>query len=365
MIKKRFFLCFLSIFIISAFFSQERKSAGNSSQKTANPKTVPQDLPPKDKKNLLNVKYPQIKDLTPKDELYKEYSRIVEQNYKLIKNLKSPELIFFVYTVKDKKMTLLELAARCNIPYDAIASLNGIEFSAESISGKSLLLPTAPGIFIKREDDDEARNSLEILLHEKYFNSGLERETITCKIDYFNSDQSDFSDAKAFSNTDDSKNARQKEFVFLVNERFSPTIRAYFLDSGLRLPLDKDSYYVSSAFGRRKNPFSGEWKDHNGIDLAADEGTPVYAIKDGYVAYAIKNDPTFGNYVILTHDKGAMTSVYAHLSKICFEQYEYIKKGDIIGFVGQTGMATGPHLHFEIRKGGIPLNPEAELKLQQ
>ena len=59
-----------------------------------------------------------------------------------------------------------------------------------------------------------------------------------------------------------------------------------------------------------------------------------------------------------------MTSVYAHLSKICFEQYEYIQKGDIIGFVGQTGMATGPHLHFEIRKGNIPLNPENQLNLQ-
>ena len=347
MIKKRFLLIFLSSFILSSSFSQS---------KNPGPKTVPQDVPQNEtKKNLLNSKYPEIKDLTPKDELYKEYSRIVEQNYKLIKNLKTPELLFFKYTVKDKKMTLLELAARCNIHYDAIATLNGIEFSAESIGGKTLLLPTAPGIFISQ---DEAKNSQEILLHEKYFNSAIERETISCKVDklYFSDNQG--------TNNSSEKTANQKEFVFIINERFSPTQRAYFLDSGLRLPLNKDSYYVSSTFGKRKNPFSGEWKAHNGIDLAAEEGTPVYAIKDGYVAYAIKNDPTFGNYVILTHDKGAMTSVYAHLSKICFEQYEYIKKGDIIGFVGQTGMATGPHLHFEIRKGNVPLNPENQLNLQ-
>lgn len=345
MIKKIFLLFFLSFFFITSFFSQNYNSR---------PKTIPQDLPQKESKKLMLSKYPEIKELTLKDELYKEFSRIVEQNYRLIKNLKKPELIFFKYTVNNKKQSLLELAARFNIPYDTIATLNGIEFSTEDIFGETLLIPTAPGIFISKEDKDEERNSLEILLHEKYYNSEIERETIPCKIDY----------TEVYTEKTDKK-AEQKEFVFLVNERFSPTQRAYFLDSGLRLPLNKDTYRISSAFGKRKNPFSGEWKDHNGIDLAAAEGTPVYAIKDGYVAYAIKDDPTFGNYVILTHDKGAMTSVYAHLSKICFEQYEYIKKGDIIGFVGQTGMATGPHLHFEIRKGGIPLNPEDKLKLQQ
>jgi len=305
--KKRFFLIFLSsLFLLEFIFPQK-------------------------------VNYPQIKNLNSKDNLFKEYSYIVAQNYKLIANLKNPELIFFTYKVADSKLTLLELAARCNIPYDTIATINELEFSTEKLFGKTLILPTAPGLFIKRDKTD---NSLEILLQEKYFNSENDRDTIDCKIE-------------------------DKNFIFIINQRFSPTQRAYFLDSGLRLPLNKDSYWVSSSFGKRKNPFSGEWKDHNGIDLAADEGTPVYAIKDGYVANVIKDDSVFGNYIILTHDKGSMTSVYAHLSKFIVEQYEYIQKGDIIGYVGQTGMATGPHLHFEIRQGGRPLDPETKLKLQK
>lgn len=60
---------------------------------------------------------------------------------------------------------------------------------------------------------------------------------------------------------------------------------------------------------------------------------------------------------------GKMTSVYAHLSQICIEQYENVRKGDIIGYVGDTGMATGPHLHFEIRQGGVALDPRTKLRL--
>ena len=152
-------------------------------------------------------------------------------------------------------------------------------------------------------------------------------------------------------------------FEFLQNQRLSSTERAYFLDSALGLPLAKGDFWVSSEFGKRKNPFSGEWKNHNGIDFAANVGTPVYAVKDGKVALCKKNDNIFGNYIILEHDNGSMTSVYAHLSKMNVHQSKIVKKGEIIGFVGQSGMVTGAHLHFEIRKGGIPMDPQKKLKL--
>ena len=103
-------------------------------------------------------------------------------------------------------------------------------------------------------------------------------------------------------------------------------------------------------------------KLHKGIDLAAPEGTPVYAIKDGNVAVKIHDDTTFGNYIILTHDKGKTTSVYAHLLSMNVEKDEFIKKGKIIGYVGKTGMATGSHLHFEIRTGGVAQDPTKMLK---
>lgn len=277
---------------------------------------------------------PQIPELKSKDGIFKEYSYVVDDNYKaLAKNL-PPELLFFKYTVTDDS-TLLEIASRCNITYDTIASVNGLETADESLKGKTLILPTCTGLFIMK---DKGESSIEILLREAYF-SKITEDSVLYQID-------------------------NKSFFFIPNLRFNPTERSYFLDATLRLPIDKNKFWVSSDFGKRKQPFTGEWKNHNGIDLAANVGTPVYAIKDGAVSVCVSSDPTFGNYIILSHDRGKMTSVYAHLSKLNVEKDQTVKKGDIIGYVGQSGLATGPHLHFEIRQGGVPMDPEAKLRLK-
>lgn len=275
---------------------------------------------------------PLIPEIKSKDGIFKEYSFVVDDNYKAMAKNQDVELLFFTYKVTDTS-NLLEIASRCNITYDTIASLNGLESADESLKGKTLILPTCTGLFIPK---NKGNTSIEILLRENYFSKITEKSTLY-QID-------------------------GKEYFFVPNLRFSPTERAYFLDATLRLPIDKNKFWVSSDFGKRKNPFSGEWKNHNGIDLAAPVGTPVYAVKDGGVSVCIKNDPTFGNYIILSHDRGKMTSVYAHLSKINVELNQTVKKGDIIGYVGQTGLATGPHLHFEIRQGGVPMNPESKLR---
>ena len=136
--------------------------------------------------------------------------------------------------------------------------------------------------------------------------------------------------------------------------RFTATTRAFFIDSNILMPLEKSN--ITSDYGMRISPISGNWKFHKGIDLGASEGTPVYACKNGKVVVCVKNDKTFGNYIILSHSDG-MTSVYAHLSKINVKKDEIIRKGYQIGNVGSTGAVTGPHLHFEIRKNGIATNP--------
>lgn len=279
---------------------------------------------------------PEIKVLKSNNELFKEYTNLVAENYKNIASGRLPEMIFFKYKVTDNNTTLLSLASRCNIPYDTIATLNRIEDSQSNLQGKEILLPSAPGIFIFTGKNLSA---LEILIRENRLNNIQEHKALFFRID-------------------------GEEIVFLVNQRFSPTERAYFLDSGLGLPLEKDSYWISSKFGRRKNPFSGEWKNHKGIDLAAEEGTAVYAVKSGVVEYIFFDDKTFGNYIIISHDKGNITSVYAHLSKIVVKKGNFISKGDIIGLVGSTGLATGPHLHFEIRQGGVAQDPLNKLKLE-
>lgn len=280
------------------------------------------------------------------DAFFKEHQKIVEDNNKAIKLKKQPEMFFFLHTFREDDKTtlhwgesqLISLASRCTISYDTIATLNGIESSTDDLIGKQIIIPTVPGLFIKTRSE-QCHTSLEILLHENY--AGM---TLT--------------------NTDIYYNINGEEYIFLTNQRFTPTERAYFLDSTLGLPLKREDFWISSTFGKRKNPVSGEWKDHKGIDLAAAEGTPVYAIKDGYAAFCIENDKTFGNYVILSHDTGKMTSVYAHLSSICVNQYEHVKKGAIIGYVGHTGMATGSHLHFEIRQGGVAQDPQSKMDLK-
>jgi len=264
----------------------------------------------------------------------KDFNHIVESNKKAISAGRTPEIMFFSYK-NTEKFSFQGLAARTCITQETLATLNQIENAQDDIKGKTLIIPVVSGLFIPVE---KGINSIEVLLQENYSSQSLTKSPI-----YYN--------------------INGRDYLFFLDKRFTPTERAYFLDSALRLPLDSNSFWVSSEFGKRKNPFSGEMKDHKGIDLAAAEGTPVYAIKDGAVYTCIENDPVFGKYIILSHDLGKMTSVYAHLSKITVDQYQYVKKGDVIGYVGQTGMATGPHLHFEIRQGGKAENPRLRLNL--
>lgn len=89
----------------------------------------------------------------------------------------------------------------------------------------------------------------------------------------------------------------------------------------------------------------------------------MYACKGGTVSLAVRNDAIFGNYIIISHS-GGLTSVYAHLSKISVRQGQTVRSGQTIGEVGQTGAATGPHLHFEIRRNGKATDPEELLPRQ-
>ena len=98
-----------------------------------------------------------------------------------------------------------------------------------------------------------------------------------------------------------------------------------------------------------------EVKYHYGCDLAADTGTPITAFADGMIVAQGDSD-SFGKYVMIDHPDGYRT-LYAHCSAICMNCGE-VKKGDVIALVGSTGAATGPHLHFELEKDDVYLNPE-------
>jgi len=127
-------------------------------------------------------------------------------------------------------------------------------------------------------------------------------------------------------------------------------------------PLPKGSCWVTDAYGYRIHPIYGYYSMHHGVDLAANLGTPVYAISNGYVTIASYTSAN-GNYVSLTHGSG-YGSIYCHLDSYVVSVGAYVKQGQIIGYVGKTGWATGPHLHFEIHKDGASVNPMNYIKLK-
>ncbi|MCB0333080.1 MAG: M23 family metallopeptidase [Bdellovibrionales bacterium] len=113
---------------------------------------------------------------------------------------------------------------------------------------------------------------------------------------------------------------------------------------------------VSSSFGPRNHPVRHVQRHHSGIDLAAPQGAQIRAIASGRVVYA---DPYkgYGNLVVIEHANG-ITSHYGHCSKIHVDPGQEVKAGEIIATVGKTGLATGYHLHFEIRINGEPKDPD-------
>ena len=116
------------------------------------------------------------------------------------------------------------------------------------------------------------------------------------------------------------------------------------------------SYTLTSAFGMRVHPISGRWKMHNGVDMAAPQGTPIYAAKSGKVTKTAFQAGGAGYYVSINHGDG-FTSVYMHMTHYIVSPGTYVNAGQVIGYVGSTGGSTGPHLHFGISYNGSYVNP--------
>ena len=125
----------------------------------------------------------------------------------------------------------------------------------------------------------------------------------------------------------------------------------------LRAPLEFTR--ISSRFGMRQHPFLHSWRQHTGVDYAAPEGTRVRATADGVVEFAGRKGG-YGNAIILRHN-GQYSTLYGHLRGFArgIHRGLRVEQGDIIGYVGQTGWATGPHLHYEFRIAGVARNPLA------
>lgn len=132
---------------------------------------------------------------------------------------------------------------------------------------------------------------------------------------------------------------------------------ALSLGTAVASPLG--SFWQTSSFGRRADPFTGAASRHQGVDLAAPYGSAVRAVSDGTVTVAGYND-VLGNYVMIRLLN--RTFVYGHMEKVFVSGGDRVTQGDRIGTIGMTGKTTGPHLHFEVRVNGVPDNPRLYLK---
>ena len=117
--------------------------------------------------------------------------------------------------------------------------------------------------------------------------------------------------------------------------------------------------WLTSYFGTRKSPFTGRRVMHEGLDIAANVGTPVVATADGVIA-RVDYSPSYGKTVVIDHGYGYRT-IFGHNSKILVKSGQRVKRGDVVAQVGNTGQSTGPHLHYELRLNGVPIDPRKTL----
>jgi hypothetical protein len=121
------------------------------------------------------------------------------------------------------------------------------------------------------------------------------------------------------------------------------------------MPVKEDSIWITSGFGWRKSPFTGLREFHNGLDISGRKGAPIIATADGVVS-RLGYNRFIGNYVNIDHDERFKTA-YGHLNNYVVEKNQTVKRGEVIGYMGTTGMSTGYHLHYEVIDNGKKVNP--------
>ena len=236
----------------------------------------------------------------------------------------SPVLSIYKYRPKFGE-DLFSLSAAFNLPYESIVTLNGWD-SPISIAGIDyVLIPNIPGIFVPEIPRDNWEKDIK---NARTTQSG---EMI----------QVNRSDGDSLG------------MLFYEGEKFTREERIRFLSSKFIMPLKNQ--HITSPFGYRKYFLTRKQQFHTGMDFRAEIGTPVLASRKGRVNRVGKLK-SFGIYITISHD-GKYETFYSHLNKIFVSVNEKVSSGQIIALSGNSGISTGPHLHFEIRKNGIPIDP--------
>ncbi len=222
--------------------------------------------------------------------------------------------------------TMSGIAHRFGLSLDTVASLNrtaGMGVHRLDI-GEMIRVPNQNGIYLAVSDLDQLSQEHGVLPDAVLRTNDIAREELTASME-----------------------------LFFPGVQHSG--RELSLATGTAFQRPARTGWVSSRFGPRRDPFGGGWRQHRGVDIAAPHGTRVYSVQDGRVA-AVGSNGVLGKYIIVAHFAG-YSSLYAHLSRIYVARGEGVSGGESIGAIGSTGRSTGPHLHFELRRGQLHLNP--------
>ncbi|EMF81749.1 peptidase, M23 family [Leptospira weilii serovar Topaz str. LT2116] len=260
-----------------------------------------------------------LKNLDYNNQSIKRLREDVKNNLRIsVSNLERSELTsleFYRYIVR-KEDNFFKIMARTGMDIDTISSVNSLSSPYDIYPGMELLIPNMRGIYDLEEKENSS--SVQRKLSKKY--------NLVQKFIFFD---------------------ESKGLWFIPGKGLPKEERSFFYGMAFNRPLGEMGI-VSSRFGRRKDPFTRKETFHGGLDIAAEEGTPVYASADGEVQFSDKKGG-YGNLIVLGHKLGYET-LYGHLSSISVRPGEKVSKGQKIGEVGQTGRATGNHLHFEVRR---------------
>jgi murein DD-endopeptidase MepM/ murein hydrolase activator NlpD len=238
-----------------------------------------------------------------------------------------PELTFYTYKVK-KGDTFWTILAKSTLDMDTLLSVNGFSTPRDIAPGKIIYIPNMRGIIIEGHNENAVSKM-------------LRNHMINPEYVYRINKSSDFN----------------KKYLFIPCGKISNLERSLFLGSGFMYPVSfPKGIRKSSGFGMRRSPFDPHHVEfHTGVDVACPSGSQVLAARDGKIVYTGFLGG-YGNLVIAEHECG-YRSLYGHLSKSLVKQGDEIKKGEVIALSGNTGRTTGPHLHFEVRRGKTSVNP--------
>lgn len=266
--------------------------------------------------------YPLIRVLSHDDALFVQQQAELEE-FRQVMESRTPQaavfpgLDLFAYTPRPAE-DLFSLNARLGLRYDTLATLNGASSKDAFGARRQVLVPSQDGLFI----DDPPQGDLQEMMLATRQSAGKVALKVVVQRD-----------------------GKWQPMSFFPDDAFSAVERAYFLRLLYRNPIDKGR--ITSPYGWRADPFTGTREFHGGLDIGAPDGTPVHAARDGRVTEVGTNEE-FGRFVVISHPGGYET-LYGHLSSINATIGEEVSTGFILGAVGHTGRATGPHLHFEVR----------------